>query len=316
MNKLNVATYTNPEDFRVNVPGTKVDLVLTSGKAFQARLTRVKLPHLTLVLIEETAPRIAFISPDPGLVFISFPLRGKLVSNGARQRRGDFTLHGAGEHLHQLAEDNTRWGQISIRTKDLATYGHALLGRTLTPPRAAQFLRTRTQGASDILRLHTLACRLVATKPDMMAHREVARSIEQELIVPVVNLLGTSKVSDPVTNNRQRRADIMARFEWVLAARDHQQRLPALRALIGVPERTLRICCETFLGLSPLEYIRMRRLNLARAALCKADRKNASVAAIARGHGFSEPGRFAGIYRALFGESPSATLMRNSTESA
>ena len=66
-------TYTNPDDFRVNVPGTRVNLVLTSSEAFRARLTWVTLRHFTLVVIEEAAPRIAFISPDPALVFISFP---------------------------------------------------------------------------------------------------------------------------------------------------------------------------------------------------------------------------------------------------
>jgi transcriptional regulator GlxA family with amidase domain len=40
------------------------------------------------------------------------------------------------------------------------------------------------------------------------------------------------------------------------------------------------------------------------------------VAKIARAHGFSEPGRFVVAYRALLGEAPSATLMRNSAESA
>jgi transcriptional regulator GlxA family with amidase domain len=40
-----------------------------------------------------------------------------------------------------------------------------------------------------------------------------------------------------------------------------------------------------------------------------------SIARIAKSHGFSEPGRFAGAYRALFGETPSTTLLRNSAES-
>jgi transcriptional regulator GlxA family with amidase domain len=44
--------------------------------------------------------------------------------------------------------------------------------------------------------------------------------------------------------------------------------------------------------------------------LLKADHEATSVAEITRSHGFSEPGRFALAYRALFGEAPLATLMR------
>jgi transcriptional regulator GlxA family with amidase domain len=42
----------------------------------------------------------------------------------------------------------------------------------------------------------------------------------------------------------------------------------------------------------------------------------ASVAEIARTHQFLEPGRFAVIYRTIFGEMPSSTLRRNPTELA
>ena len=46
--------------------------------------------------------------------------------------------------------------------------------------------------------------------------------------------------------------------------------------------------------MSPGQYARLRRLNLVRAALQRADPATASVSAIARQHGFSELGRFAG----------------------
>ena len=61
--------------------------------------------------------------------------------NGIRLRRGDFVLHGAGEHLHQLVEASTRWGQISIRSADLVRFGRIPLQAKLTPPRQLQFLR-------------------------------------------------------------------------------------------------------------------------------------------------------------------------------
>jgi AraC-like DNA-binding protein len=56
----------------------------------------------------------------------------------------------------------------------------------------------------------------------------------------------------------------------------------------------------------------LRRLNLVRSALRRADPANASVAEIARSYQFQELGRFAVTYRTVFGEMPSSTLRRKS----
>jgi transcriptional regulator GlxA family with amidase domain len=101
----------------------------------------------------------------------------------------------------------------------------------------------------------------------------------------------------------------MARFEDVLASHGHRHlSAPDLCAAVGVPERILRICCAKFLRMSPLTYSRLRRLNLVRSALRWTDPKTATVAEVARRHGFSELGRFANHYREVFGETPTTTL--------
>jgi transcriptional regulator GlxA family with amidase domain len=94
---------------------------------------------------------------------------------------------------------------------------------------------------------------------------------------------------------------------------DKQPSVSELCAIIRVSERTLSTCSVKYLGLSPAQYIRLRRLNLVRAALLRAGPTTASVAQIAQQYWFSELGRFARTYRKLFGESPSATLRRART---
>jgi AraC-like DNA-binding protein len=60
--------------------------------------------------------------------------------------------------------------------------------------------------------------------------------------------------------------------------------------------------------MSPNQYIRLRRLNLVHVALQDADPATENVAKTARRYGFSELGRFAAVYRSVFGENPSTTL--------
>src|SRR5262249_25771243 len=91
---------------------------------------------------------------------------------------------------------------------------------------------------------------------------------------------------------------------------DHTLYVAELCAAARVPNWTLRTLCQAHLGMSPMRYLRLRRLHLARRALRLADPAIASVTEIATNHGFWELGRLSVAYRSLFGEAPSATLRR------
>jgi AraC-like DNA-binding protein len=107
---------------------------------------------------------------------------------------------------------------------------------------------------------------------------------------------------------------IMRNFLAAVAAfGDRNAYLSELCSKLGVSDRTLRVCCQEQLGMSPLRYLWLRRMQRARRAMALADDSSATVTAIATAHGFWELGRFAVAYRSLYGESPSATLRRAPT---
>ena len=86
--------------------------------------------------------------------------------------------------------------------------------------------------------------------------------------------------------------------------------MPELCDRIVVSDRTLRSCCAEFIGMTPGQYVLLRRLKEARRALRDAKPHMVNVAEVARRFGFAELGRFAETYRATFGEAPSTTLQR------
>jgi len=302
-------TFTDPDDYRVNVPGANVNLVLTGSGRFKARATWVELPRLRLIRIEENLPRIAFVALEPGPLFVAFPTRHESIWNGLEVRIGDIIWHRLGERSYLRASGPSCWGLISLAPEDLAKYGRAIAHKALSPPPAvAKILQPPPKLVMRLRRLHAQACRLAETKPHIIAHRQVARALEQDLVHVLVNCL-TSNEAHRDAGARLRHATIMLRFEEILASRDSvQPTIPKLAVAVGVPERTLRMCCAEFLGMSPSQYAKLRRLNLVRSALRRADPATDSIAAIARQYGFSELGRFAAAYRTLFGESPSTTL--------
>ena len=59
-----------------------------------------------------------------------------------------------------------------------------------------------------------------------------------------------------------------------------------------------------------MRYLALRRMHLVRRALLHAIPSTTTVTRIATDHGFWELGRFSVNYRAMFGETPSATLQR------
>jgi transcriptional regulator GlxA family with amidase domain len=197
--------------------------------------------------------------------------------------------------------------------EQLSACGLALTGLKITAPSFHRVLRPPKNAASRLLRLHARVCRLAEMRHELIDNPEVVRSLEQELLHALVNCLTADDINGDLETLRHH-AGIMIRFEEALAAHAGPQlKISALCASLDVPERTLRVCCSEFLGVSPSRYLLLRRLNMARSALRLADPSKTNVAEVARNYQFRELGRFAVTYRALFGEAPSVTLRRPPT---
>jgi AraC-like DNA-binding protein len=303
--------FSDPNGYAAAFGDARVDLTITGAGDFTARLTRLKLQHLEAFWCRESLPRIAYFSLPSERRTLSFPLgSASSISGGLALRNGDIVFHSRGERVHQRSNGVYEWGLISVSAEQLANCGKALTGRPIAAPDASKVFRPARAETWRFQRLFRQACRLAETGRKLIERPEVARALEQEMLHVIINCLATGELEDN-SKKRHCHAALMARFESALENHiDQKLNMPVLCAAIGVPERTLRMCCAEFLGVSPTRYALLKRLNRARAALRCADPSTASVAEVARDNHFLEFGRFAVTYRNVFGELPSTTLQR------
>ena len=309
LGKYGLTTFADPSDCEGALGGTKVQLTVTGSGEFKARLTWLRFRHLQVLRGCEELPRIAYVSLPPSRIVVSFPTEEvPLIWDGIGLRSRDIVFHSRGERMHQRTTGQGRWGFISLPAQQLASCSKSLIGRKITWPRVGRVLQPQPIATRRLLRLHAKAAGLAEAKDRLLDQPEFVQTLEQELLHTLVECL---TVDDPGRDGKRgrRHANIMVRFENALTAHaGHPLTIFEICSSIGVPERTLRVCCAEFLGVSPTRYLLLRRLNMARSALRRADPASTSVAEIAREYQFSELGRFAVTYRTIFGEMPSTTL--------
>jgi len=153
--------------------------------------------------------------------------------------------------------------------------------------------------------LHTLSALLrtggACTTPDERQHI---------LLNALLALLDTGVVDSAVSSSFQRRQRIVAKArELVLAHRDQALTVPQLCERLFVSRRTLQYCFEDVLGMSPIQYLRLIRLNGARRHLRQAPTESLMVQDVAADWGFGHFSQFSSDYRKLFGHSPSQSKL-------
>jgi AraC-like DNA-binding protein len=304
-------TFLESHHYEASLRQAQIEFIITRGADFKARQIWVELHHSQLLRCEEDFPRIGYVSL-PRLACVSFPANSGPLPRwrGTELQDGDIMFHSLGERLHQTTAGASIWSLITLDPVQLDYYSRILLEEPLAPPAEGRVLRPSKRDAARLRRLHVQACRLAQTKPQILAHPEVARAIEQDLIHTLLICLTGAKVNKEGAKKRHHTL-VMTRFEEVLS--EHLSRrlpMPELCERVGVSDRTLRSCCAEFLAISPIRYVLLRRLKEVRRALLDADPGIVTVEELARRYGFTQPGRFAGAYRAAFGESPSTTLRR------
>jgi AraC-like DNA-binding protein len=305
-----VRTFTDPDDYASAIRATKAEITVIGRGRFTAKLTRINLHRLWMQRLSDNLPRVGHSAAMTGRAIISFRTQPgpDLLWSGAEMRATNIIQHSEGQSSFQHSSGSACWGAMSLPVEEMVSVGATIAGVDLAPPKDALTLTPPAFAMAKLQRLHAAAGRLAEEAPEIIANPEVARGLEQALIEAMVGCLGVREVREDRSALRHH-AMIMRRFRRAVEENiDQALYIPELCKSIGVSDRTLRVCCQEQLGMSPKRYLLLRRMQLARRALREAAPTATTVTEIATRYGFWEFGRFAGNYRLLFGELPSATL--------
>jgi AraC-like DNA-binding protein len=307
------SVFSEPDDFQAALREEGVLSVLITGHGeFRARLTQVTLHRWRLWTSEEHLSRIALVAVPANVILVLLPISSRVASicGGIGMRAGDIMMLGPGLQVHTRTDGPCRWASLRLPAQEIARYGRALIGAGFAVPATAQLWRPPRAAIRQLRHLHATAIRAAEVRPGVLISLEAAHGLEQQLIHALLECLSGSPAAAGTRAIRQHQG-IVVGFEALLQAQPHQNlRIPEICEALGVSDRTLRLCCEEQLGLSPTKYLRLRRMQLVRRALWREEPDTAKVSEVAQryGYGFRELGRFAANYRAVFGELPSATL--------
>jgi AraC-like DNA-binding protein len=308
-----VFAITDPVDYRDAIRGSEAEIYPTARGNFRAEIIRIDLHQLWMQRVEEGLPALvqaAEAAERPTIFFLAETNHRETQFNGVQFLPGEIAFSPPNGFDNNRSFGPTTWGAMSLSLEDFAAAGRTLCGRELTIPSTTLQLRPPPELMTRLKTLHERAARLAETTPGRLVHPEVARSLEQALAHAMIRCLDEAS---PVrtSTGRCRHVGIIGRLkDFIVANPDQPLHLADICAATGASERTLRICCHEQLGMGPLRYLWLRRMHLARRALIRAQPTTATVTGVATEYGFWELGRFSVQYRALFGESPSASLRR------
>ncbi|VVT29169.1 helix-turn-helix domain-containing protein [Hoeflea alexandrii] len=143
-------------------------------------------------------------------------------------------------------------------------------------------------------------------------HPPDAARLQNHLLHAVLQIAATSENDTVLSFGERRRAlQIGRNARTFVDDRFDADMLPTVVDIcmaLGVSERTLQYAFREYVGMSPVAYLRVCRLNRVRVELVSADPASTTVTQVAMRFGFFHLGRFAGDYRRLFGATPSETL--------
>jgi len=306
-----VLTFTDPLSCQAAILSADVEILPTTGKIFQAEITQVGTDRLLMQHFRVSSPQVCTIAYKAGWQSIDFLTEANsspLQHCGVEVLPGDIIVN-ASDVVHRRSGPNLDYGSISLSLDELRPAFAATVGRNITRSGGQPIIHPRPQLMSRLLKLHKVVGQFAHETPDILHVPEVLRALENKLVHTMSRCLAESRVVETSTGHRRHKA-IIARFEEFLTANSGRPLyLTEICAGIGVAERTLRGACEEHLGMGPIRFLTLRRMNLVRRALLEADPSKSTVTRVVTDHGFWELGRFSVSYRALFGESPSETLL-------
>jgi AraC-like DNA-binding protein len=307
-----VRSFSDVDEYSAAIRQGTVQMTVTGRGPFSAKIIRIDLHRLWMQRFSDDLPRVAHIEDHGDRVIISFRTQpGPSMSwAGFDLQPSAILRHRLGGPSFQHTTGPSKFASMSLSLEEFEPVVGVIAGSDVKPPRDTLIATPRLAALEKLQRLHATAGYLAETSPEIIANPEAARGLEQALIEAAVGCLTEAGTAEE-RSARGRHELVVQRFYRMMEAHPKDALyIPQVCKAIGVAERTLRMCCYDQLGMSPKQFLLVRRMNLVHQALKRAMPIATTVTEAATRYGFYDFGRFAGAYRLLFGELPSMTLAR------
>ena len=304
-----VREFTDPDECGAALLGGNVALTVTDRGIFHAKYVRIKFHKLWIQSVSsnlawtfhvdtgERASHTVPILPGP-----------PQLRNGVEVNANQISRLPPNSSYYEHAAGATALGGMGLPFDEMASYG-LLVGRDPMPPKDIANITPVPDALARLQRLCAAAATLAEDAPAVIEHPQAARGLEQALISTMMDCLGGEVAEDRAVHRQH--AAIMRRFHRFTEERIGEPLyLSEVCREIGASARTMNACCHEHLGIGAKHYLLLHRMHMARRALRRSARADTTVTEVAMRYGFWHLGRFAGEYKALFGESPFATLTR------
>ncbi|MDL5159851.1 helix-turn-helix transcriptional regulator [Actinomycetospora termitidis] len=163
----------------------------------------------------------------------------------------------------------------------------------------------------DVAGARSLLARHLDLAPDAAFEvlLEVAAELDEPVQVTARHLVAALVPRHPGARSEPEPAALRRAVDFIEARAGEEVTLDEIATAARVGPRALQLAFNRYRGGSPMGYLRQVRLSHAHRDLCAADpTRGHTVAGIAARWGFTNPGRFATMYRQTYGVSPSRTL--------
>jgi AraC family transcriptional regulator, ethanolamine operon transcriptional activator len=303
------------DEFAQDIRGAEVTIVLTGPSHIGWRIERFQSGELLLQFAVEAGERVLYGRAAPTL--LGFATRASFDPVGERMNGRpfgpcDFAVMPPGADFLFSCSKPHEWIAVSLPVDSMLQQGHPLgdeqalclspVSTLITvPPALCQRFREAAFAARTALRFS-------ATSADDSRTGDVAGPVIDALAAAIQGRTGPHDAPP----DRLRDDERLVHGALRLAATDDLRGPPIdeIAEALGVGERTLLRAFENVLGMSTSQFLKKWKLNIVRREIVANPDKYQTVTHLLVEHGITELGRFAGEYRRLFAETPSATISR------
>ncbi|EFL08293.1 hypothetical protein SSMG_03964 [Streptomyces sp. AA4] len=241
---------------------------------------------------------------------------GRIEDHRADGRRETETF-GPGDLVTFSAADRPCTGRIARAKYSVTLFDPILLSEAAGVDRPVRLLDRRPVDASAAQHLRAAAAHLrddVLGVPGVGENPLAVATAARYFAVAVLNAFPhTASAERPGDGLDAHSRTLRRAISFIEANLDRSVEIGEIAAAARVSARAVQLAFRRHLGTTPMAYLRRARLDRARAELRAAQPEEDTVARIAARWGYA-PSVFAAHYRAAYGESPSATLQRDTAE--